>query len=816
MFPNIIAALGLFLQEAWAQTGPSITLQPASQTNWAGASATLSVAVSGTGPFTYQWQFNGTNLPKNIITTVAGGGFDNGGPATNASLHLPVAVSVDASGNFYIADYNINRVLRVGVNGITTTVAGNAVPGYSGDGGPATNASLNGPDGVVVDAVGNLYIADEGNIRVRKVDVSGVITTVAGNGIDSDYGSYSDGSAATNVSLWHPSGPMQTSLKGLAVDTSGNLFIALSGNEVIRKVDAKGIITTVAGFSGGSPAGVAVDSSGNLFIADIDYHSIVKVAANGVTTTVAGLSLAEPAGVAVDAAGNLFIADFPNSVIRKVDVKGVMSTVAGSGLQGYSGDRGAATNASLSYPSGVAVDTFGNLFIADVGNRVIRKVDANGIITTVAGGGSLASSGDGVLATSVSLYFSSGVAVDGSGNLFIADNGNSVIRKMDVNGRITTVAGTGSQGYSGDGGSATKASLSAPWGVAVDLSGNLFIADPPNHRIRKVDLYGVITTVAGSGYISGDGGAATNSSLDYPSGVVVDSSGSLFIADPISERIRKVSVNGIITTVAGNGFNFYAGDGGAATNAGLDYPFGLALDSIGNLFIADQYNNRIRKVDVNGIISTVAGNGNVTFNQYGQPEGSYSGDGGAATNAGWNYPSGVAVDASGNLFIADQNNNLVRKVDLLGVITTVVGNGSAGYSGDGGMATNAELNNPEGVAVDGPGNLYVSDSGNSRIREIVFQNLPSLTVHNVSEANVGNYNVIITSPYGSVTSAVAALTVVLSPSIISQPSNVVVAVGGVATLSGEFTGMPPLTYVWYFNGTNLVQSGMDSSLFLQR
>jgi hypothetical protein len=241
---------------------------------------------------------------------------------------------------------------------------------------------------------------------------------------------------------------------------------------------------------------------------------------------------------------------------------------------------------------------------------------------------------------------------------------------------ITTVAGKQDEGYSGDGGPATNASLTLPHGVAVDAFGNLFIADTDNNRIREVGTNGIITTVvgkSGSGY-TGDGGAATNANLNQPSSVAVDSFGNLFIADTENNRIRKVGTNGIITTAAGKQGDGYSGDGGAATNATLNFPAGVAVDAFGNLFIADTDNNRIRMVGTNGVIITVAG----------KTAGGYSGDGGPATNANLNQPSGVAVDSFGNLFIADSNNRRVREVAINGIISTVAGTGGAGYSGDGG------------------------------------------------------------------------------------------------------------------------------------
>jgi sugar lactone lactonase YvrE len=379
----------------------------------------------------------------------------------------------------------------------------------------------------------------------------------------------------------------------------------------------------------------------------------------------------------------------------------------------------------------------------------LNGTNLDSIITTVAGNGNYGYSGDGTNATNAKLALPYKVAVDAAGNLFIADTDNNRIRKVDTNGIITTVAGNGDGRYSSDGTNATNAGLYSPEGVAVDAAGNLFIADTDNNRIRKVDTNGIITTVAGNGNggYSGDGTNATNVGLYSPAGVAVDVAGNLFIADTYNSRIRKVDTNGIITTVAGGGTN-YAGYNGAATNAGLYSPAGVAVDAAGNLFIAEAANNVIRKVDTNGIITTVAGGGNDGL-----------GDGGQATDASLNYPWCVALDATGNLFIADTENYRIRKVDTNGIIITVAGNGSYGYYGDGGAATNARLTDLAGVAVDAAGNLFIADTYNNRIREVALAGSPTLTLFNVTTNNAGNYTVIITSPYGSVTSSNATLTV---------------------------------------------------------
>jgi uncharacterized protein (TIGR03437 family) len=374
----------------------------------------------------------------------------------------------------------------------------------------------------------------------------------------------------------------------------------------------------------------------------------------------------------------------------------------------------------------------------------------SGIITTVAGNGAQTSSGDGGPATSASLA-PWGVAVDASGSLFIADPFNNRIRKVSASGIITTVAGNGTQGFSGDGGPAISAFLNNPEGVAVDASGNLFIADSGNSRIRKVSASGIITTVAGNGSGSfashpGDGGPATSVPLS-PFGVAVDASGNLFIADSGNGRIRKVSASGIITTVAGGGNGSFSGDGGPATSASLQGPFGVTVDASANLFIADSLNNRIRKVSASGIITTVAGSGSVdvfTPQAGWSRNGGFSGDGGPATSALLNNPMGVAVDASGNLFIADSFNNRIRKVSASGIITTVAGNGTEGFSGDAGPATLASLANPFGVAVNASGNLFIADGGgNNRIREVQtvnslggIQNAASYTTGAVSPGEI--------------------------------------------------------------------------------
>ncbi len=661
-----------------------------------------------------------------IITTYAGPAMPvNGESATNQAIDRPASVVWDGAEGFYLASQFQNRIYHVSAAGQLSIVAGNGPSGFSGDGGPATLAQLHDPSGITVDGAGNVFIADYGNNRVRKVTPNGVISTIAGNGTQGFSG---DGGPAASAQLYYP--------WGVAVDAAGNLFIGDWGNSRVRKVTPGGVISTVAGngaegFSGdGGPAasaqlrhpyGVALDGAGNLLIADCGNNRVRKMTPDGVISTVAGggtsglgdggpafsAQLYYPWSVAVDAVGDLFIADSWNSRIRKVTPSGVISTVAGNGIWGFSGDGGPATSAQLFHPWGVSVDTAGHLFIADYGNNRIRKVTPDGVISTAAGNGTEGFCGDGGPATSAQVNNAQGMTVDAAGNLFIADTGNNRVRKVTPDGVISTVAGNGTWGFSGDGGPATSAQVDRPIAVAVDAAGSLFIADYGNRCVRKVMPDGVISTVVEAG---------TGGILSRPYSVAVDAAGNLFIADTSMREdwwhhgsfVRKVTPSGVISTVAGSGPEGFAGDGGPATSAKLYFPQGVAVDASGNLFIADTENERIRKVTPDGMISTVAGNGTWGF----------SGDGGPATAAQLNSPTGVAVDAAGSLFIADQHNLRIRRVTPDGVISTVAGNGAYGFSGDGGPATFARLCSPSGVAVDAAGNLFIADTGNSRIRKV--------------------------------------------------------------------------------------------------
>ena len=599
----------------------------------------------------------------------------------DTDLDEPMGMFMDSSGNIYIAGTKGHIIWKIDTFWDITQFAGTGSSGFSGDGGPAASAELSEPNGVFGDSSGNIYIADTNNHRIRKVDTFGNISTFAGTG-NSNYSG--DGAEAILAELNQP--------RGIYVDSSDNIYIADTKNHIIRKVDGTtNIITKFAGTAGSSGSsgdgGPAVNSQLN-----------------------------EPRGIYKDSSDNIYIADTKNHIIRKVDgTTNIITKFAGTaGSSGSSGDGGPAVNSQLNEPRGIYVDSSDDLYIADAKNHIIRKVDGTtSIITKFAGtAGAAGYSGDGGLAVNAQLNEPCGITAS-SGNLYIADTKNHRIRRVDTTGNIITVVSTGSSGFSGDGGPALLARLNVPKGIFMDSWGNLYIADRGNHKIRRVDTSGNITTVAGTGSSgdSGDGGLATLAQLDEPRRIFVDSSDNLYIADTRNHRIRKVDASGIITTVAGTGSSGFSGDGGLATLAQLDEPHGVFVDSSGNIYIADRKNHRIRKVDgATGIITTVSG----------RPGSGFSGDGGLATDAKHNQPRGIFKDSSGNLYIADTDNHRIRKVDAATqIITTVAGTGNSwGPLGDGGLATSARIKEPVEIFLDHNYNIFIADRDDRRIRVV--------------------------------------------------------------------------------------------------
>jgi len=684
---------------------------------------------------------------QDVISTLIGGG-PNDIPALQSDLNTPVQVALDNAGNYYIATCSAaqNRVFKVDTSGILTVVAGAGPAGFSGDGvaGGAANAFLNCPEGLAVDGSSNVYIADYNNYVIRKVDASNTITTIAGMAGTRGFGG--DGGAATLAELNFPA--------GIALDTLGNLYIADSGNCRIRSVVlSTGIIGTYAGSGsctyGGdtgpaasaqlnNPNGVAADGFGNVFIADTNNYRIRYVAissgdiytiagngtngfADGATATSAEIGTVY--GIAVNAAGTTAtIADYGNQRVRQFVFTGIPNTggiitVAGTGAASFGGDGGHALSAYLHNPQGVAVTAGGSVYVADSSNDRVRLFAVSGIpntgdINTAAGNGSAAfpTLNSGVPPKGVVFNYPWAVYENPSGNVFVSDTNNCMVRELlQSSDLVDFFAGTGTCGFKGDTGQASLAELQKTYGLARDSSGNLYISDPVNQRVRMVTPSGIISTFAGTGTagFSGDGGPAASAELHNPYGVAVDGRNNVYIADDSNNRIRKVS-NGTITTFAGNGTYGFLGDGNPAAAAEFRGPQGVATDAAGNVYIADSSNCRIREVSAaTGLINTVAGTGACTFN----------GDG-PALQSDLNNPNGVWSDANGNLFIADTYNHRIRWVDLSGNMTTIAGTGSADYAGDGGVAFQADLYYPSGVAQDAAGDILVADQYNFRIRKV--------------------------------------------------------------------------------------------------
>jgi uncharacterized protein (TIGR03437 family) len=671
-------------------------------------------------------------LAGQVITTYAGAnnqGPPNGTPALQASIG-PNLVTADKQGNIYFIDQD-TLVMKINAQGNISRFAGNGIRGYSGDGGPAVNASVNGPSGIFADASGNVFLADTANFRIRKIDGNGQITTIAGNGKS---GYAPNGALAVNASIG--------SSYSVAEDSAGNIYFADAQNNVIGKVDTHGILTTLAGTAGkagysgdggpaasatlNSPLSVTVDPSNNIVIADTTNNVLRVVSTTGVIRTLAGTgkagyfgdngpaisaNLYQPWTVSADPQGNILFVDYDNDLIRRVGTNGLITTVAGNLKVGLGADNIPATSSPLYYPFSVAAESTGSFLIADFSNNVIRRVTTAGLIVTVAGNGSKVISPNGVAATSAVLASPSKVAMDQNGNLLIADLNNHLVERVNMaTGTLSAIAGIGRSAYNGDNVSAVNAALNFPQGLAVDGAGNIYISDAFNFRIRKVSTSGIITTIAGTGQsgYQGDNGPAAAAQINVPQGLRFDSAGDLVFADSNNNVVRMITPQGIIKTIAGTGAAGYNRDGVPATQAMLSDPTDVCFDSGGNLYIADSGNNRIRKVAANGTISTVAGTG----------VGGFSGDG-TATSVELLTPAGINFDGGGNLIIADQNNQRIRLLTPGGLLKTIAGDGVERLQGDGGLAAAASLAVPQGVVVDSAGDIFIADSRNDRIRVIL-------------------------------------------------------------------------------------------------
>jgi len=702
---------------------------------------------------------------QSVITTIAGTDWlfpGNGLPAINAPLSgsFGLDIAVDQNGNLFIADPGNGEVMRVGTNGILNVIAGTGIFSATGDGGLAISAALVNPTSVAVDHAGNVYIGGFGG-DIRKVTPDGLIHTIAGDPFNS--GLSGDGGPAVQAQL--------DAVYGLVVDTAGNIFIADSFNNRIREITTDGLIHTFAG--GGTsladgvpatsaqlagPSRLALDSAGNLYITDQGTDAIPgrirKVNAQGIISTVAGGGNSTsdgvqattesilPDAVAVDPAGNLYFGDFNSLAIRKVNAQGVISTIAGGGgagklEYGFSGDGGPALQALLDFDfPALALDPSGDIYFADNSNYRIREITLDGKINTVAGNGLYHFSGNNGLAASATLDNPTGIVEDSAGNIYFTEPYFNRIRKIAPDHTISVFAGTGALGYSGDGGLATSATLASPMYLAIapDSSivpaGSIVFSDTSNCVVRSIDLNGIISTIAGNGScdFTADLLPALQSQFFGPAGVAFDSAGDLLIAETEGNRIRGVVATGtnkgLVLTLAGTGAAGYSGDGSlAAHKALLNQPTGLRAFGAG-VYFCDTGNNVVRFVDFNtDVITTVAGNGKAD----------YSGDGGPAVKAELDAPTGLNFDSGGNMYIADENNDLIRKVDTNGIITTFAGTLSSPDYGDGGSPLDAFLEGPADLFFDSMGNLIFTQIADGRVREILTAPLPHTLQTNPSQ-----------------------------------------------------------------------------------
>tara|TARA_B110000438_G_scaffold136444_1_gene131866 strand:+ start:71 stop:2251 length:2181 start_codon:yes stop_codon:yes gene_type:complete len=663
------------------------------------------------------------------------------GKAIETEISLVDGITLDKKGNMYIAMREHNIISRIDTKGTMTRYAGSGQSGFSGDGGPAANASFRVPAGLAFDSEGNLYIADRENHRVRKVDPKGYISTFAGIG---EAGFSGDEGPAVKARLNLPS--------GVVVDKKGNLYISDRSNDRIRVVDKKGVIRTyagsgVAGFQGDAgpalkaqldkPFGIALDETKNLYIADRNNNRVRKVSPDGIITTVAGdggfffmgdngpayrASVAAPTGVALDSKGNLYIADRNNNRVRVVDRTGMIRTVVGTGQQDYNGDSEVARETNLYLPFGLTVDSNDNLLVIDRSHYRIRRIDPkSGQVETVAGNGVKLFAGDGGPATGATLSFPHGMSVDKKDNLIFSDKGHFRIRKITPDGIINTIGGNGLRGNVGDNIPALEANFYNVTTIVQNPKGEMFMASPSGFvsLIRRFDSKGIIhdfidtatpkyrEAISNSKYkgLVQKGAVAT---ITQFSDIVFGPNGNLFTSDRLNHQIRKIDTEGNVSTIAGTGDSDHYGDNGPALEAAFRDPNALASDSEGNIYIADTANNLIRKIDTNGIVTTFAGNG----------EHSDSGDGGPALKASIRSMDDIEFNPAGELHILGTNTHKVRKITKDGKIMTVAGKGYAGFFGDGGSATKAMLQNPAAISFDSKGNMYIADMGNNRIRKV--------------------------------------------------------------------------------------------------
>ncbi len=622
------------------------------------------------------------------------------GTGSDAQFWAPRGIAIDSEGTLYVADSNNNTIRKITTAKVVTTFSG--VAGTNG--GPTDKpAKYHEPYNLAVDSSGTIYVADTNNGAIRKITKSGAVSLFAGgNGRG-----HADGAAATSK-FDEP--------RGIAVHTStGNIYVADYENNVVRKITSDGIVSTLAGTVNtpgttdgqGTAArfslinGIAVDNDENIYVADAGAKAIRKITKTGLVSTFAGgeksTTFSEPRGVAVDATGNVYVADYGGHAIYKLTPTGVATKLAGT--KAKSGSTDGTAEALFNGPSGITLDSANNLYVADTTNNTIRKINSAGLVETFAGLAGRSSSADGK-GTSAQFEEPYAVATDGA-FVYVSDPSAHIIRKISADGTVTTLAGKAGS-YGSTDGQGTAALFYGPRGIAASGDGTVYVADSLNAVIRKISPSGAVTTLAGTAGVTGTSdGTGSAAKFDLPYGIAVDASGNVFVGDFIGCTVRKITAAGVVTTLAGtarsNGFT-----NGTGTAARFNIVGEVAVDSAGNVYAIDRNNHAIRKITPAGVVTTLAGSGS---------PGNTDGNG---SSAKFQFPSGLAVDSTGNVYVADTDNQQIRKVTPNGDVTTIAG-GKFGYADD--VGTLAKFKNPKDVAMDPSGNLYVADMGNYVIRK---------------------------------------------------------------------------------------------------
>ena len=656
--------------------------------------ALLGVRISGQdtpGAYTFSTL---AGMPGAVVNSADGTG-------SAAQFDAPRGIAVDRAGNAYVADANNSTIRKITREGVVTTLAG--VPGERGrTDGEGAGARFSEPFGLATDAAGNLYVADNLNNAIRRITADGVVTTLAGAGVAGS----ADGTGA--AARFHEP-------RAVAVDADGTVYVADYENHTIRKITSAGGVTTLAGspdvqgnadgsgtaarFRG--PMGVAVDATGTVYVADTGNRSIRKITSAGVVTTLglSGSPLGEPRGIAVDGAGTIYVGDSRTHTVRAITPTGTVSTLAGQSSRPGVSD-GTGTAASFHYPSAVAVDTSGAVYVADTENDTVRIVARGGAVTTLAGLPGRTNSIDGAGADA-RFEDPFGAAVDLNGNVYVADSGAHTIRKVSPDGVVTTLAGSaGSFGSTNGLGAAAR--FYSPYGVAVDSAGIVYVADSGNKTIRRISPEGLVTTLAGTALeAGGTDGTGAAARFDEPYGIAVDGAGNVYVADSAQNAIRKITPAGVVTTLAGSAGSIGSADGTGAA-ARFAVPYGVAVDLAGTVYVVDHGNHTVRRVTAAGVVTTLAG----TPGSMGSADGT-----GAA--ARFKFPGFPAADAVGNVFVIDTDNQAVRRITAAGVVTTI-GGGAVGSTD--GVGTAARFFDPKGIAADRDGRLYIVDRRNHTIR----------------------------------------------------------------------------------------------------